>query len=269
MLTPIPHPVLFNKPNRTLIDTIRNLGLADNLKLCLDAGDVVSYASGQSWLDRSGNGHDFFLGADGSATATDPTFNGIAGNKSSNEYFSFDGGDYFTYDTTNETWMENIHKDNAIFTICAWVYFAAAGDTGTIFGDRGAAAGNTGFIFRKAVGDVLAFNVQNAGAAVLALSTVGTVPTGWTFAAISFNEATGANGASLIVNTTEELFTSTYSSPSAGAASFTMQIAAGGNVAGVFVNNARLGGLMAWEGTALTMAQIMTIYQATRGRYGV
>ena len=77
--------------------------LTTNLKLCLDAGDINSYSgSGQKWLDRSGLGHDFFLGVDGSANTDDPTFNGSPGNASSNEYFSVDGGDFFRYDSTGE-----------------------------------------------------------------------------------------------------------------------------------------------------------------------
>ena len=65
--------------NYPLIDYIGELSLNSNLVLCLDAGDANSYTSGQKWLDRSGNGYDFFLGTTDSVQASDPTFNGTPG----------------------------------------------------------------------------------------------------------------------------------------------------------------------------------------------
>jgi len=104
-------------PAWNLEEIIRGLSLDTNLKLCLDAGEGDSYTSGQSWLDLAGSGYDFFLGQDGSSDSTDPTFNGVANTMTSSEYWSFDGGDYFTYDTTNETWMENLHKAGALLIL--------------------------------------------------------------------------------------------------------------------------------------------------------
>ena len=100
-----------------LITTIRRCGLTTGLKLCLDKGDANSYASGQSWLDVSGNGYDFFLGATGGAEASDPTSNGTAGGRSPEEYWSFDGVQFFRLASANPTWVNNFHKDNAKFTL--------------------------------------------------------------------------------------------------------------------------------------------------------
>src|SRR5688572_10725967 len=109
--------------NDTLLTILNGLGLTANLKLCLDAGDNLSApAAATSWLDRSGNGYDFFRGTTSGADATDPTFNGTPGELSAAEYWSFDGGDFFRYDTTNETWMQNLHKNNALLSFFCWLY---------------------------------------------------------------------------------------------------------------------------------------------------
>lgn len=254
---------------KTFLEAITSLSLTSNLTLCLDAGDSASFTSGQSWLDRSGGGYDFFLGDNNSVTATDPTFTGTAGNRSSSEYFAFDGGDYFTYDTTNETWMQNIHKDNANFTIICWVYVTSTSNTQGFIGTRGAAgSGNTGFTF-FADGLQLNFSVQNAGTSVILLAS-GTqlVTNQWNFVAVSLNEATGANGAFIQRNATQTSFTSTYSSPAAGNATNTLQIACRGAGNFPFLNNGRMGVCAAWT-TALTTTQVNNIYDATRGKYGI
>ncbi len=67
----------------------------------LDATIAASYTSGQTWANlietpADGTGqtyYDFWLGVDGSATATDPTFTGSADDPAA--YFAHDGGDYF------------------------------------------------------------------------------------------------------------------------------------------------------------------------------
>jgi hypothetical protein len=62
---------------------ICRLGLVTNCKLVLDAGEASSYTSGQSWLDLSGNGYDFFLGSTSGAAANDP-FGGPLGGGGNN-----------------------------------------------------------------------------------------------------------------------------------------------------------------------------------------
>jgi len=245
---------------------IKALGLTTGLKLCLDAGDAASYTSGQSWLDRSGNGFDFFLGADGSATASDPTFTGTAGDLDA--YFAHDGGDYFTYNSANETWMNNLHKNNALFTLAAWVYTVEPAFQ-TFAGQRGAAAGNTGVSFGISTTQ-LQFFVLNAGtvvASIVADLVAGT--NAWNFFAVSVDEAAGAGGALLQKDNSVEAVTSTYTSPSAGNASFTMQIGARGNGDAPIKSGNRMAMFTAWEGRALTAGEIQAFFNATRGRFGV
>lgn len=248
------------RPNKSFRDIIDDLGLSTGIQVCLDAGDLASYpGSGQKWRDR-GQGHDFFLGPDGTVTGADPTFVGTAGDLKDTIYFSFDGTQFFTYDTTNEAWMQAIHKVGAKYTFANWVYIAAAGSGFSLAGTRGAAAGNTGFSFFKVAGNALNLAIQNAGVAVAGIT--GTVPIdiGWVFLAASIDATVGPGGGVFQVNGTQELVDSTYTAPSAGNASFTMQIAARGNNDVPASNNNRLGAFMAWN-RALSAAELMSLYK--------
>lgn len=255
----------------SLTTILGSLGLTSNLKLCLDSGDVASYSgTGQSWLDTSGNGYDFFRGATSSATTDDPTFNGTAGNLTANEFWGFDGGDFFQYDTVNESWMENIHKDNAQATIIYWGYWPApVGVSSAVCGTRGVSTAHTGFIFQRNAGTTLIYVVNNAGASVLNIGMAATmIDDAWQFTAVSIDEAVGANGAILQLNSTQELFTSTYASPSAGAASFPLRIGDRGNSDSILLNGSKTGMFAAWD-RALTAAELQQVYEATRSRFGV
>ncbi|TIX10905.1 MAG: hypothetical protein E5V41_28065 [Mesorhizobium sp.] len=254
-----------------LKDVLTTLGLTTNLKLCLDAADGNSLpAASTKWLDTSGGGYDFFRGTTAGADATDPTINGTADGRTSSEYLSFDGGDYLTYDTTNETWMTNIHKDNAKWTVAIWAWYGSAASNG-IGGTSGNNVASVGFHFGMSGGQKW-FAAINNGSGVVALQNimVATLATGsWVFAVSSLDEAVGANGHILGVNSTFELFSSTYSSPSAAGATNTMQIGSRGNAQVPLVNTSRMAAMAMWEGTALTQAQLDGIFQATRKRFGV
>ena len=253
-----------------LLSVLTKLGQRDNLKLCLDAGDAASYTSGQSWLDRSGNGYDFFLGADGSATATDPTFNGTAGLLTSGEYFSFDGGDKFTYDTTNETWMQNIHKDGAKFTLAAWVNIPSTGVACAIAATANSGTG-IGFELRGTTSRAVQLIIGNgAGAALSIAGSNGDIGDAvWSFVAASVDEAVGSNGAFTYANGVATLATSTYASPSASNADGTFTIGSEPDGGVPVPNLSRIGMFAAWEGRALSAGELNAIYMATRDRFGV
>ena len=251
----------------SLIDIIRGVGLTSGLKVCLDAGDAASYTSGQSWLDRSGGGYDFFIGTTGSSTASDPTFNGTAGRLSNAEYFSFDGGDNFTYDSAIETWMNNLHKDSAVFTMLAWVYHVT-GTGGGLFGDNAGATTNVGIGWRATTGNVLRVNGGNGSGSIINQSTTATLTgSAWNFVAIAMTEA--SSGLLMQINGTQETFSAAYSSPTASDASITPQIAGMGSSQVLQASGARMGAFAIWEGVALTAAQLNTMREATRGRFGV
>lgn len=252
-------------------------GLTSGLKVCLDAGASLSYSgSGQDWLDMSGNGHDFYRGISGSSEASDPTFNGTAGAETGNEYWSFDGGDYFVCQDGVQSWMSNMHKDGAVFSVvCAFYYsggqtaFAFLG-TDTPFTNPGAGVAVGYFLYGKSSfdwiiritddsGNVLT-NAFPGGAGAAAPSI------GWNIIGISINEATGAT--SLYKNGTGYTNTGvTYATPSSSAASRTMSIASGSTT--TCGNGDRMAVMAIWEGVALSNTDFGTLYNAIKGRYGL
>ncbi len=242
---------------------LTSLGLTSGLKLCLDAGDAASYTSGQSWLDRSGNGYDFFRGANGTATTDDPTFNGSAGGLSVNEFFSFDGGDFFRYDTTNETWMNNLHKDGARYTIIGWINILSSANAQPVLANGQGLSTTVGIEFGASNTNTLRLRIGNGGGAfALTTETAATLSFGtWIMVSATVDEAAGTGF--LGVDTTFTTFTSTYTSPSASNAPQTMEIGARANAAnGIFVNGSKIAAVMVWEGVALTQAQVAAIYNA-------
>lgn len=255
--------------NQTLYQIISGLSLTTNLKLCLDAGDSASYNSSvQSirWLDTSGLGYDFFRGATSSAEATDPTFNGTAGGLSSAEFWSFDGGDYFTYDTTNETWMNNLHKDSAIYTLF-FVFDYVASNNQALFSSRGT---NQGINFRRNSANQLAIDIFNdASATNLTTTTTATTNTGWNVGAVSIDE--GAGTGVFMLNGSTETFTSTYAGTvSTSNVTSTVKIATRATAAALTaVSGSKMACFSAWEATALTATNLTDIYNQIKGRFGL
>lgn len=258
---------------RTMYQHIRRLGLLNGLKLCLDAGDAGSYNSAvqtTKWLDTSGNGYDFYRGTSTGGDAAEPTFNGTAGKLSSSEYWSFDGGDYFLYDTTNETWMQNLHKDNAKFTVVSWIYPAGA-TSNAILGTASNLATNIGIThFVNTSNGTVGLQIRNGSGSNVINTADGTSITGgaWNFTGVSVDEAAGTG--IIIANSEVNTFTSTYTSPSASNATYTMQLASSGNGATSPIRNTgRLAAVMVWESVTLTEGQLRAIHHATRWRFGV
>jgi hypothetical protein len=250
----------------------KKLGLSANLRLCMDAGDAASLpAASNKWLDLSGNGYDFFRGTTNGADATDPTINGTAGQRSSGEYLSFDGGDLLTYDAVNETWVQNLHKDSALFTLATWLYPGSIGTNMGLFGTSGNNANNVGIDFNLTSTGTINMVVRNgSGVNSLALPGAGAGllnVTAWNFCAISINEAAGTSVC--FVNGGASAPNSTYTSPSASNASFTAQIGTRGNNALPVVNGSRLAAFVAWEGRFLSVEEINALFAASRGRFGV
>jgi hypothetical protein len=256
-------------------DALTRLGLTTNLRLCLDAGDAASYpGSGQSWLDRSGGGYDFFLGTTSGADATDPVFNGTAGRKSSNEYWTPSGGDLFTYDSANESWMTALHQAGAQFTIAMWVYDPVPV---TILNDaemiRTATSSTAGTGVALSISSSFlkpVLNVVNAGADVETILWGGLPESGkWNYIAISVDIVAGTyvtgwaagNPKSGGSGYAAESGSASYSSPSGGAASVTMRL-------DFTDSQMRYRDLMIWS-RALTSENLRSIWNATRLKYNI
>lgn len=251
---------------KSILDQV-GIGNPAVLQFCLDAADRASWpGSGTKWLDVSGNGTDFFLGSDGSTAANMPTFFGTVGGLSGNDYWSFDGGDFFRYDTTNEAWMASLNQAGAS-ALFLWGARAASAPQ-RVVGNHGGSTNGVVVSMSASTPDVGIF-VRNNNVAQTAISqTQRVVNNGpWTIAALciregvtngSFTFCNGALGAPLSV---------TYNSP-AGSASFTTEIAAGGNGFGPFPSGSRLNFVAAWSGSALpTAQQIAQVYDRISGRF--
>lgn len=257
---------------QTLQQAINSAALTANLQLCLDAGDAASWpGSGTKWLDTSGNGYDFFLGSDGTTNA--PTFTGPVGGTAS--YFAVGDKSFFRYDTANETWMKNIHKNNAAFSFFTVFYSPTSSATAYYLGDSSGSPG-TGFRWRS--GAQLTLDVYNAGATVITESTTSQFLTqpGINIVGLSVNEATGVGGGFNYSNggyaqvSGSDTFDSTYSSPSSGNPTYTLDIGSDGNAESS--NKCTLGTrfycLAAWS-SALTKANMDTLYSILRYRFGL
>jgi hypothetical protein len=253
------------------IDIIRGFGLDENLELCLDAADGQSYSSGQVWLDVSGNGVNFNRGATSGAEASDPTFNGVANGQSSSEFWSFDGGDYFRCASANPTFVNNMHKNNAAFTIASWVRLGDITDSNNpICGTNAASGSAAGIYFGWQTLEQVALAVTNGSTIISNHVKAGTAVAlnTWVMFSVTMDEAVGANGCAIGINDDFSFFTSTYSSPSASNASNTMDIGSFGNGVGPMFAGARMGSVAMWS-RPLSVAELTLFFERTRGRYGV
>lgn len=253
-----------------LYQQLNKLGLTANLRLCLDAGAVASLPAGSAkWQDISGNAYDFFRGTTAGADGSDPTITGTPNGRSSNEYLSFDGGDYLQYDAANETWMNNFHKAGAKWTVATWIWHATGVGTG-ILGTDGNNGSVVGFFLGNSSAGKLILAIGNGSSQIVTNASVASIPIGqWSFLACSFDSSGGSTGNILMLNGTQETFSGTLSSPSASNAAFTMQIGTRGNGSAPLPNGSRMAGFMIWESKALTQAELTSIFTATRGRFGV
>lgn len=262
-----------------LMQAITAASLTTNLKLVLDAGDVDSYpGNGQKWLDRSGGGHDFFIGADGSATSSDPTFAGNAGNQSGNEYFSVDGGDYFTYDAAIESWQTALFKTGSA-SLFAVVYIPSDTTVPLFSTEVSATPGSFGGSIKYAADlnkVVLGYvNSSDANYALLGgagpdlsasfpgLFVIGvsyTVAADGTYSYVIHVNGTNYSG-SAGANASFAPSTSSPTSPPK-----ILSTIGGGEIA---PSGSRIYALSVWQGTALSTTNFTTLWNAVRARYGL
>lgn len=263
------NPYVFDK---SLIDIITDLGLTTGLQVVLDAGDENSYTSGQPWLDLSGNGFDFNRGLTNTPATDDPTFNGVAGGISSNEYFSSDGADAFNYDSANETFMANLHLDGAKFAVfdVSWL-IAAAGNP--VCGTRAISAG----IEYTANSSARPLITVNGGSVLTVVGDTALDTSAWSAKALVLDENGGAvsffwNNGNYNQVSASNTFDANYTSPTGTASR--MAIGSGGangtaSFNGFMANGQRIGCFAMWSGTIPTKADLDNIFTEIRGRFGL
>lgn len=257
---------------RPFFSAINTLSLSSGLTLCLDAGDASSYTSGQKWLDLAGSGYDFYRGVDNSSSTDDPTFNGSAGGLTSSEYWSFDGGDFFTYDTTNESWMNGLHKSTAKWSMACWVQLPvdAAVNYG-LFGTGGTDGIGVRYrVIRSSTIATASISIQTiAGAPIHTSGSCGSasvaagVPV---YFGVSVDWA-GGTRVGVVQSEAASFGWGTTNTPSASSAAYTMQIGTGGNGTEKLKSLTRMYAFSMWNGVALTAEQHKQLQAYTRDRY--
>lgn len=267
-LAPIPPYVV----PTTMIDVIRHLGAESLLRVCYDAGDENSWpGSGQYWKDVSGNGVDAINGTSVGDANRDFAFNGVVGRQSSGESWR---NNTASFRIPLQSWMHAFHKNDAQLSIAGWAKGSNKGtyafntiDAGGL--DGGPAGPGVGFSAGTgASGSTLyapTFNAFNDSFSVIgAISSTLIPPSGsWLFTALSFNETSGAWTVQL--NGTQQSGTTTYSSPSSSDATKNGEI---------YVTSSGTGGTLEvntvaiWS-RALAAADLMSIYEATRTKFGL
>jgi hypothetical protein len=247
------------RPGGSVISILQRLGLTTNLRLALDAGDKASYdpsVQTAKWLDLSGGGYDFYRGTSAAGDAAEPTFNGTAGKLSSAEYWSVDGGDYFTYDSANETWMQ-VHKNNSNWTFVA-LFYRVSTTALALFGTGGSGNG-PGIILLVLSNGIITVQHKN-GLTTQNLNSTITVPLNvWNMIGVSLAEPAGVGGSFFFLNNSIETFNGTYSSPSASNAAFTMQVLAEGNNVAPPASGSRCAIVCMWD-RALSQSEMTAFF---------
>lgn len=253
---------------KSIIQRITDLGLTSGLKLCLEASALASWpGTGQTWLDESGGGYDFFLGTDALPSDNDPAPPPLTNSllRTGGGSWYFDGDAYFTYDSVNETWMNAIHQNNAQFTIVASFFMPALDTSGVghyLMGDTlsGTQVGfqlmilNNRLIFLTTNGAIQSYGVSSSSLLTAA---------GWHTVGISIDESTGL-GTIVVDGVAQALSGIVYNAPSAAIASWKLQVAAVGNGAGALTAGWYLHAVAAWQGVALTSAQLVSMVNAVQ-----
>ncbi len=264
------NPSRFTRP---FIDILTELSLTASLKLCLDAGDANSYTSGQKWLDLAGLGYDFMLGSETSSSSTgdEPTFNGTTGGLTASEYWSFDGGDFFRYDSVNEAWMNAIHQNLSTFST-SFLYYHTSSTPLIYVAGTATSGSDIGFVISMNVttANSVSFVVmKGSGGADVNLISTGDLNVGaWNIVTISYDEPAGGTASFININGTVTNFDGSMTSPSSANATYTMEIGARGNAADPFTNNTRLGLISMWS-AALSEANAESIRTNIAPRFGL
>ena len=262
----------------TLGQALPYLGLETGIKFTLDAAMSGSHKPGNNrWYDvsnllgstRSG-GLNFYLGSSATiGAAEDPTWNGVENGGSANEFFSFDGGDRFDFDTSMPSWMDGLHKDGALFSAFTWVYLSSLGVAQSIFGTHGNNLAGHGAALIIAATNVVQFSANNgSGTAALQIGT-GTIPlqVGWNAIGFSIHEL--SQRVNFFVNGTMKQFTNSYVGPSTSPATYRLQIGARGNANLPMAAGSRMASIAMWDQVELTPANFDEIFKYTRSVYGL
>ena len=165
-------------------------GLIASACMDLTTADTSSYSgSGQTWANliavpadgSTQTAYDFYLGANGSVTSSDPTFNGTPGTGAA--YFSMDGGDYFTIAAGNTPLLRDAHKTTgglpwSIAMVTKITTRSSGTNPNLIFGTGGATAANHGMAVKNGLfsSNVNKISFDTANGSFVAAGDYTTIP---------------------------------------------------------------------------------------------
>jgi len=241
----------------------------------VDAGLSASYAgTGQTFANALGNtDYDFWLGNNNASANNDPTFNGVAGSNTNAEYFSGDGGDYFTI-KSNSTFINSLHKENAVFTWYGFIKMPTGAVNGMLCGDTGSSAGLVGIYLNLAAGRLQFGVADGTNNIIVGQSGAGLLSSAEScLVAFSYDESTGVGliykKTAAGVKTTST-FTRTYNAagltPSSSSATTDMSMWHRGGVGDVLGAGCQLwqSGMYAQALSESQLDDLWTLYHTTK-----
>jgi hypothetical protein len=267
-----------------LATAIRACGLGSNLLACYDFGDAACYpGTGQTIFDLTANDIDLALGATTGVEASDPTFHGVAGRLSDEEYFEFDGGDFFRLiAASNPARVDAMHKANAIISMATVIRMDEGGRGQALSGSLGDDTAKVGYehYFQDSFFSNQGLFVANGAGSVLSGSSSGTgvMIEQWAFHSVSQSDVEDRREWRRVVHdlTPTKAFKFTtnfgstgYTSPSAAAATHKLEIGAAGNAQLPLLANTRMAAYAIWEGSPfITTFNTAALLHYVRSRWG-
>jgi hypothetical protein len=260
----------------SLFDIIADENLATNLLLCTDAGDAASYYGGTLLEDRSENKHHFTLGTTASSDIFDPTFEGMIGGLRARDYLLFNGSQLLALESPNPTRIQALHKDGATFSVLMSLLLGSSPALGCGFlGTSGSTGTNVGLRYGHGGADNQVLQVYNGVAPFSFATDGGLTPNAWHILGLSVTENGGAGAGFFFRDGNydpvggQDTFNPAYTSPSAGSATFKLQVMTAGGGSLFAPANTRFAALAIWEGTALVKADFDAVFARLRGRFGL
>lgn len=245
----------------SLDEILRSLGIAQGITL--DFGDErCDPGSGQTIRDLSGNGRNVLLGATSGASTDDPSRVGPPGLRRKGDGRQFGTATFMTIAAGNDTFIDSWHKNDALFTLGCWFYWAGVAANGRIVGTKASGASSIGLFWGPAAGGTVQAVVANGTANQTLLTPSETYRTNaWNFAAMSVDE--GGSSYAHYLNGVHEPKSGSYTSPSSSAASLALKLGARGTPDQYLPSGSIMRQFFACP-AALTKAQLDAIYNLTR-----
>lgn len=208
------HNAVANVKHALLYDVVDRLGYLAHCRFLLDAADKRCTSTSGQWVNLGSETQTIYKGTSTGGDAAEPTFNGTSDGKSANEYFSFDGGDYFRFSSTN-TWMQTWHKANAQYSIVFLFYGTGSATLATFLSTKNTAITANGIGVSMYTGlsgeNIIIFTSNGSGVVNTTASTATCTANSWNFIGVSMNFA--ANAQIIQINNSVETFSGSMTSP--------------------------------------------------------